>query len=133
VTFRSAIGFGLGASLAAAVGAAALFPWLSGDDRLASAWATKGFLAMAMPGLVGGAWLAHEHGRPSPRFLIALAMGFFSRLVLAGLAAFFATKAGAGAALIAGLAAGFVPLTAFEMVWFMRAPGSRRLGSEPRG
>jgi len=135
VTFRSAIGFALGASVAASVGAAALLLWFSGDDRLASAWAAKGFLAMALPGIAGGAWLAREHGRSAQRFLIALAAGFVTRLVLAGSAAFFAAKAGGGAglALLFGLAAGFVPLTAFEMIWFVRARGAQGLGTEPRG
>jgi hypothetical protein len=78
---------------------------------------------MAVPGVLGGAWLAREHGRSPTRFLIALAAGFVTRLVLAGSAAFFAARAGGGAglALLAGLAAGFVPLTAFEMFWFVRA------------
>ena len=133
MTFRSAIGFALLASVAAAVGAAALLPWFWGGDRVASAWAAKGFLAMAAPGIARGAWLAREHGRPAPRFLIALATGFVTRLVLAALAAFFAAKADAGAALIAGLAAGFVPLTAFEMVWFLRVRGAQSLGTDPRG
>jgi len=88
---------------------------------------------MAVPGIVGGAWLAREHGRSAQRFLVALATGFITRLVLAALAAFSAGKADAGAALIAGLAAGFVPLTLFEMVWFLRARGAQSLGTEPRG
>ena len=135
MTFRSAIGFALGASVAAAVGAVALLPWFSGDDLPASAWAAKGFLAMALPGIAGGAWLAREHGRPASRFLIALAMGFVTRLALAALAAFYAAKAGdgAGTALLAGLAAGFVPLMAFEMIWFARARGAHGLKTEPRG
>ena len=135
MTFRSEIGFALLASVAAAVGAAALFPGFSGDDRLASVWAAKGFLAMAVPGLVGGAWLAREHGRTGSRFVVALGAGFIARLVLAGLAAFYAARAGdgAGTALLSGLAAGFVPLMVFEMIWFARARGAEGLGTEPRG
>jgi len=135
VTFRSTIGFAVGASVAATVGAATLLPWFSGDDPLASAWAAKGFLAMAVPGIAGGAWLAREHGRSAQRFLIALATGFIMRLALAAVAAFFAAKAGdgAGVALLSGLAAGFVPLMAFEMVWFARSRGAQSLGTEPRG
>lgn len=135
MTLRSPVGFALGASLAAAVGAATLLPWFAGGDRSVSGWAVKGFLAMAVPGVFGGAWLAREHGRPASRFLIALATGFVTRLVLAALAAFFAAKAGGGAgtALLSGLAAAFVPVTAFEMVWFIRARGAQDLGTEPRG
>jgi TM2 domain-containing membrane protein YozV len=89
---------------------------------------------MAVPGIVGGAWLAREHGRSAQRFLVALATGFITRLVLAGLAAFYAAKAGdgAGTALLAGLAAGFVPLMAFEMVWFVRGRDAQGLGTEPQ-
>jgi hypothetical protein len=134
VTFRSAIGFGLGASMAAAVGAVALLPLFLGNDRLVSAWAAKGFLAMAIPGIAGGAWLAREHGRSAKRFLVALATGFVTRLILAALSAFFAARTGngAGTALLAGLAAGFVPLMIFEMVWFVRARSVQGLGTEPR-
>ena len=135
MTFRSAIGFAFLASVAAAVGAAALLPWFWGGERAASAWAARGFLAMAVPGIVGGAWLAREHGRSAQRFLVALATGFITRLVLAALAAFYAAKAGdgAGTALLSGLAAGFVPLMAFEMAWFARARGAQGLGTERRG
>jgi len=135
VTSRSVIGFALLASVAAATGAAALIPWFWGGERAASAWAARGFLAMAMPGIVGGAWLAREHGRSAQRFLVALATGFITRLVLAGLAAFYAGRAGdgAGTALLLGLAAGFVPLMVFEMIWFARARGAQGLGTEPRG
>jgi len=135
VTLRSPIGFVLGASSAAAIGAAALVPLFSGGDRLSSAWAVKGFLAMAVPGVIGGAWLAREHGRSAQRFLIALATGFVTRLILAGSAAFFAARAGGGAglALLFGLAAGFVPLMTFEMIWFVRARGAQGFGTERRG
>ena len=62
-------------------------------------------------------------------------MGFITRLILAGVAAFYAGKAGdgAGTALLSGLAAGFVPLMAFEMIWFSRARCAQGLGTEPRG
>lgn len=135
MTFRSVIGFAFLASVAAAVGAAALFPGFSGDDRLASVWAAKGFLAMAVPGLVGGAWLAREHGRTGSRFVVALGAGFILRLVLAALAAFGAANAGGSArtGLLAGLAAGFVPVTVFEMIWFSRARRTHGLGTETRG
>ena len=90
---------------------------------------------MAVPGVLGGVWLAREHGRSAPRFLLALACGFITRLVLAGSAAFFASRAGGGAgiALLVGLAAGFVPLLAFEMFWFLRIRGAHDLGTRVRG
>ncbi len=135
MTFRSEIGFALLASLAAAAGAAALLPWFWGGQPAASAWAARGFWAMAVPGIVGGTWIVREHGRSAQGFLVALAMGFITRLILAGVAAFYAGKAGdgAGTALLSGLAAGFVPLMAFEMIWFSRARCAQGLGTEPRG
>lgn len=133
MTSRSVIGFALSASAVAATGAAALLLCYGSGDRVASAWAAKGFLAMAVPGIAGGTWLVREHGRSATRFLLALATGFATRLVLAGVAAFFAAKADAGVPLIAGLAAGFVPLTIFEMVWFLHARDAQSFGTEPRG
>jgi len=135
VTSKSTIGFVLGASVAAAIGAVALLFGYGDADRLASGWAAKGFLAMAVPGIAGGAWLAREHGRSASRFLAALATGFITRLVLAAVAAYFVARAGdgAGTALLSGLAAGFVPLMVFEMAWFIRSRGAHGLGTEPRG
>lgn len=132
MTLRSAIGFALGASAMAAVGAATLLPVFAGDDRAASTWAAAGFLAMAVPSIACGAWLAREHGRPGSRFLLALVAGVAARLILASLTTIFAARAAAGPALVAGLAAGYVPLTAFEMVWFMRHR-ALGLGTESRG
>jgi hypothetical protein len=89
---------------------------------------------MAVPGVACGAWLAMEHGRAGSRFVIALAAGFIARLVLAGGLTLSAGIAGAAAkaGLLPGLAAGFVPVMAFEMVWFARAARSRGLGAESR-
>jgi hypothetical protein len=129
------IGFVLGAGAAATLGAAGLATWVASTGTSAFPWAAGGFAAMAVPGIAGGSWLAREHGRPGSRFLWALATGFVTRLVLVAIAAFLAAKAGdgAGTALLAGLAAGFVPLMIFEMIWFLRARGARPLETETRG
>jgi hypothetical protein len=128
-------GFALGASAASILGGVALVAWLAGASASALPWAAGGFAAMAVPGIVAGSWLAREHGRPASRFVLALATGFVTRLVLVAIAAFLAAKAGegAGTALLAGLAAGFVPLMVFEMIWFLRARGARPFGTETRG
>ena len=135
MTFGSAAGFARAASVAAVIGALALLPWFAGDDRLAASWAARGFLAMALPGIAGGAWLAREHGRAGSRFVAVLGVGFILRLALAAIAAFGAAKAGGGAVdgLLPGLAAGFVPVTAFEMFFFARAGRAQRLFTEWRG
>jgi hypothetical protein len=135
VRSRPIIGFALGAATAALLGAVGLLWWSAAAGASAAPWAVCGFAAMALPGILGGAWLAREHGRPGSRFLSALATGFVTRLVLVAVAAFYAAKAGegAGTALLAGLAAGFVPLMIFEMVWFLRARGTRQVGTETRG
>ena len=134
MTFGSAARFALAASVAAAIGALALTPWFLGDDRLTADWAARGFLAMALPGIVCGAWLAQEHGRNSSRFVMALGTGFILRLVLGALAAAGAAKAGRSAivGLLPGLAAGFVSVTAFEMLWFVRAARLARIPNETR-
>lgn len=128
-------GFTLGAAVAAAAGAIALTPWWIGGDPIAAGWAATGFLAMVLPGVAGGAWLAREHGRPGSRFVVALGAGFVARLVLAAIAAYAAAKAGEGApsGLLAGLAAGFVPLQVFEVIWFTRPRAEQRIGTETRG
>ena len=121
--------------MASAMGAVALIPLFTGDDRFAAAWAARGFAALALPGILGGAWLAREHGRTGSRFVVALAAGFMLRMILAATATVGATRAGGGAVtgLLAGLAAGFVPVTAFEMFWFARAGHARAVGTETRG
>ena len=133
--FRGSIGFGCAASVAAALGASALSPIWLGADRTASAWATIGFFAMAVPAIVGGAWLAHEHGRSGSRFVLALGTGFIARMVLAAIAAFGASRSGGAATtgLLAGLAAGFAPVTVLEMIWFSRARVQPGVTSERRG
>ena len=134
MTVRSTIGFVLGASTAASLGVVVLLAGYARADRVAAGWAATGFLAMALPGVAGGAWLAREHGRSASRFIVALATGFVTRLAAAAVAVFFESRAGGGAgpALLSGLAAGFVPVTLFEMAWFVRARGVQRLGAEPK-
>ena len=112
--------FALGAVAAATAGGALLAFGLAGRDAAAIFWAAIGFASMVVPGLACGIWLAYEHGRPGSRFVAAIGTGFLLRLVLAGACAFGAARAGgsAGTGLLSGLAAGFVPVTLFEMVWF---------------
>jgi hypothetical protein len=90
---------------------------------------------MAVPAILGGAWLAHEHGRNGSRFVLALGTGFITRLVFAAIAAFGASRAGdtATTGLLAGLAAGFAPVTVLEMIWFSRARIHPGVPSERRG
>ena len=131
----SATAFVLGAAVAALVGAGALFLWTAGGDVLAAGWAIRGFLAMALPSIAGGAWLVREHGRDGSWFVAAVLAGFVVRLLLAAVAALGAAQAGGSAksGLIAGLAAGFVPLMAFETVWFARSHRAQGVAAETRG
>lgn len=132
---KAAIGFGCAASIAAVVGVAALSPLFLGPDRVAADWAARGFLAVAVPGIAGGMWLVREHGRDGSGFVWALGAGFVARLVLAAICAFGASKAGNSATtgLVSGLAAGFVPVTALEMVWCARARTRSVVATERRG
>jgi hypothetical protein len=130
----SATVFVLGATAAALVGAAALLAWTSGDGRLPAAWAVKGFLAAALPGVAGGAWLVREHGRTGSRFVMVLQAGILMRLVLTAIVAVGAARAGGSAmpASMAGLGAGFLPVLVFEMVWFARARETGSVRTETR-
>ena len=83
---------------------------------------------MALPVIATGAWLAYEQGRAGVSFVIALGTGLFMRAVLLVAVVVGAANQGPGAlkGALAGLAIGFVPVTAFEMVWFSRrVPGVR--------
>jgi hypothetical protein len=130
----SATVFVLGATAAALVGAVALLGWTSVEPALPAAWAVKGFLATALPGVVVGAWLVREHGRSGSRFVIAVQAGIFARLVLAALVAIGAARVDGSAvpASMAGLGAGFVPLMVFEMVWFAHARETGSVRTEAR-
>ena len=135
MTRLSTRGFVLGATAAAAVGAVALLAWSAGGDVRAAGWAASGFLAMALPSVAFGAWLAHDHGRASSRFVVVVLVGIGVRFVFAAIAAIGAVQAGGSATtgLLAGLAAGFVPVMLFETAWFARLPNAPRLGAEPQG
>jgi hypothetical protein len=119
---KSATVFVLGSTAAALAGLAALLAWTSRDGVLPAVWVVSGFLAMALPGVAGGAWLAREHGRAASRFVAVLQTGMLLRLVLGAIVAMGAANAGGSAvvASMAGLAAGFLPVMAFEMAWFAR-------------
>ena len=127
--------FVLGATAAALVGAAALMTWFAGGDVLAAGWATRGFLAMALPGVAGGAWLAREHGRAESRFVIAVMAGILVRLVVAAIVVSGAAQAGGSAMTgsLAGFCAGFVPVMAFETAWFSRSLKAQGVKTETRG
>lgn len=85
-------------------------------------WTLLGWSVMAVTGVAGGSWLARVHGRPGAGFLVALGTCMLARL--------FAAAAGAGAAawigmsaawpFVGGLVAGFLPMQAFEITWFLR-------------
>ena len=120
---RSATVFVLGSTTAALAGGAALLAWTSRDGVLPAVWVVGGFLAMALAGVAGGAWLVREHGRAGSRFVAVLQAGMLVRLVLAATVAMGAANAGGSAmvASMAGLAAGFLPVMVFEMLWFARS------------
>ena len=135
MTGTSTLGFALGAIVAALAGAAALTAWSAGGDALGAHWAARGFLAMALPAIAGGAWLAREHGRPGSRFLAALVAGIVVRLTVALIVTLAASRAGGSATtgLLSGLGAGFAPVMLFETAWFTRSIRAYRTGAETRG
>jgi len=135
VTLGASVKFAAGAALTATFASGVLLLGLRGATGEASAWAMAGFAAMAFPIIATGAWLAHEQGRAGVAFVVALAAGLLLRAGLLAIVVAAAARRGEPSLLpaLSGLALGFVPLTAFEMIWFARrargasAPlGSRR-------
>lgn len=87
-----------------------------------SGWLVAGWLAAAVPGVAGGAWLAERWGRPDTGVLVALgaSMGFRFLGVAAGLIAALRSGGGEHVPFLLGFGATFVPLLIFEAVWFWR-------------
>ncbi len=130
-----ATSFITGGTGAAAIGLLTLSPWLRAADPVTSRWALSGFLAMVVPGLFFGAWMAHEHGRKSTRFAVALGAGFLTRMTFAGALTFRAARMGPEAIspLLPGLGAGFLSIIAFETLWFALGARRERRSTEVRG
>ena len=122
--------FASGATIAAALAGAVLIAGLRATESDVSAWAMAGFAAMALPAVATGVWLAREQGRAGVSFVVALGTGLVVRATLLALVVAGAASEGSGAlkGALAGLAFGFVPVTAFEMIWFSR----RANGVPPR-
>jgi hypothetical protein len=112
----------LGAAALSGAAAAALALALRNAAADTTSWAVTGFLAMALPAIASGAWLAHEHGRTGPRFLVALGTGWLLRAAFLAAVVVAALRRGSPAVsgALLGLGVGFVALTAFEMLWFAR-------------
>lgn len=103
---------------------------LSVERGPALAWGVAGWGAMALAGVAGGAWLAARHGGASRAFLVALGTTMGARATLGVAGALAAGRAGALGAYVAGLVAGYAPLQAFEMLWFLRAGRTGAAGCE---
>jgi len=116
------LNFASGAAISAALAGGALSLALRGTASATSAWAMAGFAAMALPVIATGAWLAHEQGKAGVSFVIALGTGLLIRAMLLVVVVVGAASQGPAVlkGALAGLAIGFVPVTAFEMIWFSR-------------
>jgi hypothetical protein len=84
-------------------------------------WSLIGWFGMTAVGIVGGAWLLAQHGTRGVAFLVPLGASMLARLILAPAGAFAASAAGVEAvsAYLVGLAVGYVPPQASEVVWLM--------------
>jgi len=118
----STLSFASGATISAALAAVALVLGLRGVASDTSAWAMAGFVAMALPVIAAGVWLAYERGRAGVSFVVALGAGLLMRAALLVVVVAGAAHQGEAALIgaLVGLAVGFVPVTAFELVWFAR-------------
>jgi hypothetical protein len=88
----------------------------------AAAWTALGWSITAVAGVVGGAWVVSRHGRAGAGFFVALQACILARLGLSAIGAILVASRDPGAAwaYLAGLVAGFLPLQAFEILWFFR-------------
>lgn len=110
---------------AAAVGAAAGAALWVGAAGFSTGrwWAVAAWAGMVAAGVAGGAWLASQYGKAGAGFVLAAGAGMLARavFVVAGLATAAGRGAGPRNAFVAGLAAGYVPLQVYEIVWFFLA------------
>jgi hypothetical protein len=115
------------ATLVALLGGAAAAALAAGRPPADRVWLLLGWGVLAVAGTLGGAWLASEHGKPGSRFLVALGAGVAARFVAVAGGCVAAALAGKSAltAYATGLIAGFVPVQAFEALWFLRRTRAR--------
>ena len=112
---------GIGASIAALAGLAS-FTVARSAGPAAVAPCLVGWAIMAASGLAGGLFLVRAHGRSGTGFLGALVASMLARLALSSAGAAWAAASSVETvwAYLGGLVAGYVPLQAFELVWFIR-------------
>ena len=89
--------YAVGASTVAVAFGALL--WVAVRSRGATwiVWSGVGWGLLAVLGVVGGAWLAAEHGKPGSGFLKALGVSMLARLFAAATGAIGAAQTGDGA------------------------------------
>lgn len=112
----------------AGVSGGAMLPIVSLVGEGSFGWAILGFGSMAAIGIASGTSMVREHGTAGTGFLAAMILGTLAKLLLAAGGALAAARAGATVAYLVGLGAGYLPLQAFEVIWFHRAT---RPGIEP--
>jgi len=119
--------FAARAAVVALVGGAVAAALAAGRPAGDRAWLLLGWAILAIAGTLGGAWLAREHGKPGSAFLVALGAGVAARFLAVAGGCVAAALAGKSAitAYAVGLVAGFVPVQAFEAVWFLRRTRAR--------
>jgi len=85
-------------------------------------WSMSGWAIMAVVGVASGVWMVRVHGKQGSGFLAAMGTGMLARLFLSAGVALWAAQHGIECvwAFLAGLFTGYLPLQAFEVVWFFR-------------
>ena len=119
---RTTQGFAIGAAASASLGGMAVLLAIPNVAAGGRGFAASAYLATALPALLFGTLLARLHGRPGGAFPLVVGGGLVVRLGAGCLVTALAARAGGAAipAALAGLAAGLVPVTAFETWWFAR-------------
>jgi len=122
VTDGRALPFALRAA-AVALAAGALVTVIAALDGAGSAaWAAIGWAPAAAVGVAAGTWLAAVHGRRDASFVKALGFGMLARFGAVLVSTALALSGGPAVyrPCLAGIAAAYVSLQAFEIVWFVR-------------
>jgi len=114
--------FALWSGASALTGLLLLLPVALPRDGVVLRWGLTGWLLTAAFGVAGGAWAVSRHGRPGNGFLMALGVCMLARLFLFVAGPLAASPLGMEAvwACLVGLAAGYLPAQATEVIWFAR-------------
>ena len=122
MTVAPVLRFTLAAALVAGIAGSFAGALTQRIDPAATVYTLGGWFAAAGVSIACAAWLAHVLGADQATFLKALAGGMLLRwlIILGSLAWAMTLEPSQWKAWLAGLAAGYLPVQAAELTWFVR-------------